>query len=87
MDGLEAEGYVREVYYSKPYQAMEHRFDARLKPGHYMPNPNLSPGERAPIITSDRPEVIQFFLFGMTPFWAKKRISSMPERRRSQPSQ
>ena len=56
-------------------EAMEHRFEARFeKPGLYMPNPNLSPGERAPIITSDRPEVIQFFRFGMTPFWAKKRM-------------
>jgi putative SOS response-associated peptidase YedK len=56
-------------------EAIEKRFDAHFeKPGLYMPNPNLSPGERAPVITDERPEVIQFFRFGMTPFWAKKRM-------------
>ncbi len=56
-------------------ETIEQRFEAQFeKPGLYMPNPNLSPGERAPVITSDRPEVIQFFRFGMTPFWAKKRM-------------
>jgi len=56
-------------------ESIEKRFDARIeKPGLYMPNPNVSPGERAIVITSDRPDTIQLLRFGMTPFWANKRM-------------
>jgi len=54
---------------------IEKRFNARIeKPGLYMPNPNVSPGERGIVITADRPDTIQLLRFGMTPFWAKKRM-------------
>jgi putative SOS response-associated peptidase YedK len=63
-------------------EAVENRFEARVeKPGLYMPNPNVSPGERAPVISQDRPDAIQFFRFGMTPFWAKKRLYLINARR------
>lgn len=35
---------------------------------------NISPGKLAPVITNDKPHEIQFFQFGLTPFWAKKRM-------------
>ena len=34
---------------------------------------NIAPGDLAPIITHHQEEV-QFFQFGMTPFWAKKKM-------------
>ncbi len=56
-------------------EVVEERFGAKVeKPGLYMPNPNVSPSERAPVITNQRPNIIQFFRFGLSPFWAKKRM-------------
>jgi putative SOS response-associated peptidase YedK len=42
--------------------------------GPYNPRYNIGPGSLAPVITSDAPDKLQFFQFGMTPFWAKKRM-------------
>lgn len=39
-----------------------------------IPNYNLGPGALAPVITNDKSNQLQFFRFGMTPFWAKKRM-------------
>lgn len=38
----------------------------------FKPNFNLGIGQLAPIITGKDPKLIQFFRFGLTPFWAKK---------------
>ena len=52
---------------------IENRFNAKaLEP--LLPNFNLGPGNRGLVITNDQPKVLQFFQFGMTPFWAKKKI-------------
>lgn len=40
----------------------------------YHPNFNIGPGTVAPVITNEDPEKLQFFQFGMTPFWAKKKM-------------
>ncbi len=37
-------------------------------------NYNISPGTYAPVITSDKPKELQLMQFGLTPFWAKKRM-------------
>jgi putative SOS response-associated peptidase YedK len=33
---------------------------------------NISPGQYAPVITSENPKSIELLQFGLTPFWAKK---------------
>jgi len=56
-------------------EAYEKRFNAvaQTVPGQVMlPNYNVVPGALAPVITNDKPDEIQFFRFGLTPFWAKK---------------
>jgi putative SOS response-associated peptidase YedK len=35
---------------------------------------NISPGDFAPVITSEKPHELQLFQFGLTPFWAKKKM-------------
>lgn len=39
----------------------------------FKPNPNISVGDYAPVITNDKPNEIQMFQFGLTPHWASKR--------------
>ncbi len=38
------------------------------------PMSNISIGDRAPVITNEQPDQIQLFQFGLTPFWAKKKM-------------
>lgn len=38
------------------------------------PRYNIGPGSYAPVITDAEPKKLQLFQFGMTPFWAKKRM-------------
>jgi len=52
---------------------IEERFGVQSK-GPWMPNYNIGPGTAAPVITNDRQKELQFFQFGLTPFWAKKRM-------------
>lgn len=37
-------------------------------------NFNVSPGDRAYVITNDKPDELQEFSFGLTPHWAKKQM-------------
>lgn len=55
-------------------EVLEKRFNVTL-PIHFdwQPSYNISPGKIAPVITSENPRELQFFTFGLTPFWAKKR--------------
>ena len=41
---------------------------------NFAPNYNTSPGDYSPVITNRQPDVLQFFQFGLTPHWAKKRL-------------
>ncbi len=56
-------------------EIIEQRFnvtaDSSLK---WKPNYNIGPGVFAPVITSEHPKVLQLMQFGMTPFWAKKKM-------------
>lgn len=52
---------------------IEARFGVQA-PIDFPPNFNIGPGSMVPVIASDAPEIIQFFQFGLTPFWAKKRM-------------
>lgn len=38
------------------------------------PMSNVSIGDKAPVITNEAPDQLQMFQFGMTPFWAKKKM-------------
>jgi putative SOS response-associated peptidase YedK len=42
--------------------------------GDFVPSYNLGPGSIGPVITDKEPKKLQFFQFGLTPFWAKKRM-------------
>jgi len=54
-------------------EILEKRFNVTV-PESVQINPsfNISPGKFAPVITNERPEVIQLYRFGLTPFWSKK---------------
>lgn len=54
-------------------KAIEKRFNVKAEaPERYNPNVNVSLGQNAPVIASDQPGKVQFFVFGMTPVWAQK---------------
>ncbi len=40
----------------------------------FNPNPNVSPGDEALVITNRASHRVQLFQFGFTPFWAKKKM-------------
>lgn len=54
-------------------EQIEKRFNVTAPEGAtWKPLYNISPGQVAPVITSDNPKQLQLYRFGMTPFWAKK---------------
>ena len=42
--------------------------------GSFVQSYNLGPGSFGPVITDNKPKSLQFFQFGFTPFWAKKKM-------------
>ncbi len=56
-------------------KVVEKRFDSVVQePELYTPSPNVAIGEPAPVILNRAPKQIVFYHFGLTPFWAKKRM-------------
>ncbi|MFN8258823.1 MAG: SOS response-associated peptidase [Bacteroidales bacterium] len=56
-------------------ETIEKRFNVTATDGlNFEPSYNIGPGKYAPVITSDKPRELQLFQFGLTPFWAKKRM-------------
>ena len=57
-------------------EVIEKRFNVTAPelPLGIIPNYNLGPGGIGPVITNSEPSKLQFFRFGMTPSWAKKRM-------------
>ncbi len=54
-------------------ETIEKRFNVQAPAGlDYQPGYNISPGRYAPVITNEKPDQLQVFRFGMTPFWSKK---------------
>ena len=54
-------------------ELIEKRFNVTAPAGSvWKPSYNISPGQLAPVITSENPGELQLYRFGMTPFWAKK---------------
>jgi len=55
--------------------AIEKKFNVTTEtPDLFRQNFNIGPGSLAPVITSEKPDQLQFFQFGLTPFWAKKKM-------------
>lgn len=55
--------------------AIEKKFNVQTEiPDLFTKNFNIGPGSMAPVITSEEPTQLQFFQFGLTPFWAKKKM-------------
>lgn len=53
------------------------RFNVDIFDELYKPSYNCAPGQQLPVITGDLPGQLQFFHWGLVPFWAKdKRIAS-----------
>lgn len=56
-------------------EKFEKRFNATaVNPELFTISANVSPGDYAPVITSDDSHRIEFFRFGLQPFWAKKNM-------------
>jgi putative SOS response-associated peptidase YedK len=54
-------------------EVIEKRFNVRAPEDiGYHPGYNISPGKKAPVITSEKPDQLQMYQFGLTPFWSKK---------------
>lgn len=54
---------------------IEKRFGVTAEsPDQYTINANVTPGQKSPVITDKDPGGLNFFTFGFTPFWAKKRM-------------
>lgn len=56
----------------EPAETLEERFFSKIDHTQYKINYNLSVGQYAPVIANTDKSVIQFFQFGLTPFWANK---------------
>ena len=56
-------------------EVLEQRFQVKVVPGYvHHTGVNIGPGSLAPVITDAAPSELQTFQFGLTPFWAKKRL-------------
>ncbi|MBT3207121.1 MAG: SOS response-associated peptidase [Bacteroidetes bacterium] len=56
-------------------EVIEKRFNIKIPNEiEYKTSYNISPGQLAPIITNEDPNILQMFKFGLTPFWAKKQM-------------
>ncbi len=54
-------------------EKIEKRFNVKTEAGDlFSQNFNVSPGDIAPVITSEDPGKIKFYRFGLRPFWSKK---------------
>ena len=56
-------------------EVLEQRFNVTVPMDFdFKPSYNISPGKFAPVITCENPKTLQLFQFGLTPFWAKKKM-------------
>jgi putative SOS response-associated peptidase YedK len=62
----------RYVVVSKVVE-IESRFGVSM-PFDFPPAYNLGPGSKVPVITDEKPDQVQLFTFGLTPFWSQKRM-------------
>lgn len=48
------------------------RFNVKVDASRWHNNVNIAPGDSSAVITNEKPKEIQWFVFGLTPHWAKK---------------
>jgi len=60
---------------STTIEAIEAKFGLPPQAITFQSNYNISPGQVVPVITNEKPYEIQFFRFGLTPFWAKSQMN------------
>lgn len=60
-----------------PKDELERRFRAEFQFREYLPRYNIAPGQPSAVMTSDRPEAIQPFVFGLRPKWWKEKSRSL----------
>jgi putative SOS response-associated peptidase YedK len=57
-------------------EVLEKRFNVKAPDDFgFKPSYNISPGNQAPVITSDNPRQLELLRFGLIPFWAKKPLA------------
>lgn len=56
---------------TKELREVEQQFNAKIVGFDYMPRFNIAPSQPAAVITHQDPHAIQFFKWGLIPFWAK----------------
>lgn len=56
-------------------EAIEAKFGLPPQAVTIEPNYNIAPGQNVPVITNEKPHEIQFFKFGLTPFWARSQMN------------
>jgi len=61
---------------TKKVDEIKVRFRVELDHEKYKPVFNAAPGMQLPVITSENPTKVQFFYWGLIPFWAKSRDNS-----------
>jgi len=55
-------------------EVIQQVFNAKFE-GNYEPNFNISVGNKTLVLTDDKPQQLQLFQFGLTPFWAEKQMN------------
>ena len=56
--------------------SLKFRFKVNIPGGiNIQPSYKISPGQKSPVITSDRPHEIQLYRFGLTPSWAQTQMT------------
>ena len=61
--------------------ALEKRFNAIVeRPELFKPTTNIGVGAKALIITQEQSDLIKYYQFGFTPYWAKKPFHSFNAR-------
>ena len=56
--------------------SLKFRFKVNIPGGiNILPSYKISPGQKTPVITGERPHEIQLYRFGLTPSWAQKQMT------------
>ncbi|MBL7023410.1 MAG: SOS response-associated peptidase, partial [Candidatus Marinimicrobia bacterium] len=55
----------------KSKEELEKRFGAKVSKNQYQKRYNAAPSQELPVITNSAPKLVQFYKWGLIPFWAK----------------
>ncbi len=60
---------------STTLEGIEAKFGLPPQAITYQSDYNIVPGRNVPVITNEKPHEIQFYKFGLTPFWAQSQMN------------